>query len=233
MKKVSIRSSLKNRILTGLLVTAPIVITVFVFYVAFVKLDSVLGSFLANYVTLPGGKPIPGVGLVALVAIITGFGIITRSYAGKLFVKTIDTLFRSIPLVKVLYNSIKQAGNIIASNKLVFKKVLLVDMTETGVKGLAFLTSDSTLKTIDGKRYISVFFPSAPTPTTGFMLFVPEERTVEIEIDMESALKMVVSGGMLRPENFTLQGRKVSYETVDSRGHREQPRDPCAYNSGG
>ncbi|RKZ34656.1 hypothetical protein DRQ19_00640 [bacterium] len=139
----------------------------------------------------------------------------TRSYAGKFFVKTIDTLFRSIPLVRVLYNSIKQAGNIIASNKLVFKKVLLVDMTETGVKGLAFLTSDSTLKTIDGRRYISVFFPSAPTPTTGFMLFVPEERTVEIDIDIESAPKMFVSGGMLRPENITLEGKKVSYETVD------------------
>lgn len=194
----------KDYLIAGLLIVAPIVLTIYVLIWSFNLLDGILGPLIYNLL----GRKIPGVGLIAGIMITLAAGFFTRGWIAKKIMKWAEATVSRLPLIRPLYGTIKQLTSALlsGSDKSLFKRVVLLEYPRKGIWSLGFVTSDSdsplSSKLIDksGKQLISVFVVSAPNPTTGWLTLAPEEELTTLNISVEEALKLVVSGGYIKPE---------------------------------
>jgi len=194
----------KDYLIAGLLIVAPIVLTIYVLVWSFNLLDGILGPLIYNLL----GRRIPGVGLIVGILITLLAGFFTRGWLAKRAVKWAETTVSKLPLVRPLYGTLKQLTNALlsGSDKNLFKRVVLLEYPRKGIWSIGFVTCDSdselSSKLVDkaGKRLVSVFVVSAPNPTTGWLALAPEEELMTINISVEEALKLVVSGGYIKPE---------------------------------
>ena len=203
-KTKSVLIRIKDYLLAGLLILAPIVITIYVLVWSFNLLDGILGPFIYRLL----GRRLPGVGLVAglLITLIAGF--ITRGWLARRIMKWAESMVAKLPLIRPLYMTIKQLTDAMlsGSDKNLFKKVVLLEYPRQGIWSVGFVTSEDVgeigqeIRRKTGKRLVSVFVVSAPNPTTGWLALVPEEEMTVLDISVEQALKLVVSGGYIRPE---------------------------------
>ena len=149
------------------------------------------------------GFEIPGLGIVisAMVIFITGFFL--TNIAGRRIISFWENLLDRIPLVRSIYSSVKQVTHtILSSDNDTFNEVLLIEYPRKGVWTLCFKTSDSpkTFAEATGKDLVTVFVPTTPNPTSGFILFVPREDVKKMDLDVEDALKLVMSLGVVTPD---------------------------------
>jgi len=192
---------LKDYLLSGLLVVAPIVLTLFVLIWAFNLLDGILGPFIYRI----AGRSLPGVGLVAGLLITLLTGVVTRGWFAKRAVKWAESLLARLPLIRPLYGTLKQLTNALlsGSDKNLFKRVVLLEYPRKGIWSIGFVTSEDNsgfskhIKDKCGENLISVFVVSAPNPTTGWLALVPETELIDADMSVEEALKLVVSGGYI------------------------------------
>jgi len=200
----SVFIKIKDYLLAGLLILAPIVITIYVLIWSFNLLDGILGPFIYRML----GRRLPGVGLVAglLITLLAGF--ITRGWLARRIMKWAERMVTKLPLIRPLYMTIKQLTDAMlsGSDKNLFKKVVLLEYPRQGIWSVGFVTSEDVgeigeeIRRKTGKKLASVFVVSAPNPTTGWLALVPEEEMTVLDISVEQALKLVVSGGYIRPE---------------------------------
>ena len=205
-------AKLRKYIITGLLIWVPLGITIFVIKLLVNLMDQTI-------VLLPPawrpealfGFEIPGLGIVisAMVIFITGFFL--TNIAGRRIIGLWENLLDRIPLVRSIYSSVKQVTHtILSSDKDTFNEVLLIEYPRKGVWTLCFKTSDSP-KTFDeatGKDLVTVFVPTTPNPTSGFILFVPREDVKKMDLDVEDALKLVMSLGVVTPDGKPVAATK-------------------------
>ena len=197
-------AKLRKYIITGLLIWVPLGITIFVIKLLVDLMDKTM-------VLLPPawrpeaifGFDIPGLGIVlsAMIVFITGFFL--TNFAGKRLIKLWESILDRIPLVRSIYSSVKQVTQtILSSDSNTFNEVLLIEYPRKGLWTLCFKTSDSpesfTEKT--NKDLITVFIPTTPNPTSGFIIFVDKNDVKKIDIDVEDALKLVMSLGVVTPD---------------------------------
>lgn len=195
---------LRTYIITGLLIWIPLGITIFV-----IKL---LVNLMDNTIVLlpPAWRPvalfgfdIPGLGIVisAMVIFITGFFL--TNLAGRRIIGFWENLLDRIPLVRSIYSSVKQVtSTILSSDSNTFNEVLLIEYPRKGVWTICFKTNNSPKIFSDaiGQDLITVFVPTTPNPTSGFILFVPKDEVKKMDMDVEDALKLVMSLGVVTPE---------------------------------
>jgi len=184
---------------TGLIVLVPIVITVYVVIGLFNFADSILGRYINRYIFLYFGYKIPGLGIIFSFLIIILVGFIATYLRLRAF-KKVEALILKFPLIGKIYGPTKKIVNFLFSSKeSTFKRVVLVEFPKQGVYSLAFVTGKSSYKFDEkiGKKMVNVFIPSSPSPLTGFTYFVPEEKLIYLDISIEEAVKIIVSGGML------------------------------------
>ncbi len=202
---------LRTYFITGLLVVTPGVLTVFLIWWLFNLIDGILGGFL-NFilVDLFGFEqmiePIRGLGFVAILLLIFFTGMFARNYFGKKFIRLGEWILKSIPFVNIVYNTIKQISNAFISEKReVFTKVVLFEYPRKGVYRIGFLTRSSSgeVKEKFQDEMVGVFVPSTPNPTSGFLLFVPKNEVIDLDMSIEDSLKLVISGGAILPETVT------------------------------
>lgn len=203
-KTKSILIRIKDYLLAGLLILAPIVITVYVLIWSFNLLDGILGPFIYRMI----GRRLPGIGLIAglLITLIAGF--ITRGWLARRIMKWAESMVAKLPLIRPLYMTAKQLTDAMlsGSDKNLFKKVVLLEYPREGIWSVGFVTSEDVgeigqeIRKKTGKQMASVFVVSAPNPTTGWLALVPQEEMVDLDISVEQALRLVVSGGYIRPE---------------------------------
>lgn len=197
-------AKLRKYIITGLLIWVPLGITIFV-----IKL--LVGLMDQTMLLLPPawrpeaifGFDIPGLGIVlsAMIVFITGF--ILTNIAGRRLIKLWESILDRIPLVRSIYSSVKQVTQtILSSDSNTFNEVLLIQYPRKGLWTLCFKTSDSpkSFEEATGKDLITVFVPTTPNPTSGFILFVEKNDVKKMDIDVEDALKLVMSLGVVTPE---------------------------------
>ena len=200
-------AKLRKYIITGLLIWVPLGITIFV-----IKL--LVGLMDQTLVLLPPawrpeavfGFNIPGLGIVisAMIVFITGF--ILTNLAGKQLINLWENFLDRIPLVRSIYSAVKQVmQTILSSDNNTFNEVLLIEYPRKGVWTIGFKTSDSpeSFDAVTNQDLITVFVPTTPNPTSGFILFVPKPDVIKMDIDVEDALKMVMSLGVVTPETIT------------------------------
>ena len=173
---------LMNYFLKGLLVFVPAALTVFAIVLVFTKLDGLLKI------------PVPGLGLVITILLITLIGFLASNFIGKKLFTLVDGLFTKMPVVKMLYSAIKDLIEAFAGEKKSFDKPAIVELTPGGAKALGFITRDD-LKFLSLSNHVSVYFPQSYN-FAGSVLIFPAERVMPTDIDSSEAMAFVVSGGV-------------------------------------
>jgi len=172
--------------LRGLLVFVPAALTVFAVVWAFTKLDGILSKFF--HVTFPG------LGLAITIAAILLIGVLASNFAGRWFFRLVDKLFTRLPLVKLLYNSLKDFIGAFAGGKKSFDKPALVELLPGGPLAVGFITRES-LDMLGLADHVAVYFPQSYN-FAGSVLVIPAARVRPLEVDSSEAMAFVVSGGV-------------------------------------
>lgn len=202
---------LKTIFLAGLAVSVPIGLTIYILFFLIDLMDGLLRVIPAavHPETLLGVR-IPGLGAIATVALVFLAGLVTTSYAGARFFRFTETLVERIPLVRGIYQAIKQIVQTMVSKEgQSFKRVVLVEFPRQGLYTVAFVTGSVTgeLRRKTGERGISIFVPTTPNPTSGYYMIVSEDCVTDLEMSVEEAFKLIISGGMLAPAENNKQLR--------------------------
>lgn len=194
---------MRKYIIAGLLVWMPLGITFLVVRAIVGFLDRTLLLLPQNY--QPDnflGIHIPGLGVLLAVVLVLATGMIVANFLGKKIVASWESLLSQIPLVRTLYAGVKQIMEaVLAADGKSFRKVLLLEYPRRGLWSLAFMTSDNLgeVQEKTGGKVISVFVPTTPNPTSGFVLMVPANDVIELDMSVEEGLKLIISMGVVVP----------------------------------
>ena len=145
---------------------------------------------------------LPGFGLLLSVIILTFVGALTAGFLGRWWVKFGDRLIARVPVLRVVYMAVKQIlETIVRDQNNAFQRVVLIEYPRKGLWVIAFVTNEvSGIKEMP-KDTLAVFVPTTPNPTSGFVIYVPREDTIESSIAVEDAIKLVISVGMITSKN--------------------------------
>ena len=203
---ISILTKFRRFFLTGLLVTAPIIITIYVTWLVITFIDIKVANLLPEYLDFRKALPfqIPGLGLLIVVFVITLIGAITPGLIGRNLLKIGEMILFKTPVIRTIYSSIKQImETVMSTNSKSFKEVVLVEYPRKDLWVIAFVTS-SVKGEIDNKikksNLVSIFVPTTPNPTSGFLLFVAKKDLIYLDMQVEQAVKLVISGGIVSPK---------------------------------
>ena len=207
---ISILAKFRRFFLTGLLVTAPIIITIYVTWLVITFIDVKVANLLPEYLDFRKALPfqIPGLGLVIVIFVITLIGAITPGLIGRNLLKLGEMILFKTPVIRTVYSSIKQImETVMSTNSKSFKEVVLVEYPRKDIWVIAFVTS-SVKGEIDNKikksKLVSIFVPTTPNPTSGFLLFVAKKDLIYLDMPVEQAVKLVISGGIVSPKQKKL-----------------------------
>ena len=201
------KSIIRRYLITGLLAWVPLGVTIFIIKIFAGYLSGLVNVLPAKWQPdhligfhIPGLSAIIGIIVILLVLFITG--LLASNFFGRYLLGLGDDLLEHIPLVRSIYTTVKQISDTMFSKKgKAFRKVVLIRYPHKDSWSLAFLTSDS-LGEIEVKapnRLISVFIPTTPNPTSGFLILVPPEDVIALDMTVDEAFKMIVSLGVIAP----------------------------------
>ncbi|WED44295.1 DUF502 domain-containing protein [Legionella cardiaca] len=193
----------RRYLFAGLVVWLPIVVTFIVLRFIIEMLDKTMsllpGSYHPDKVL---GIHIPGLGVILSLVIILVTGIIATNYFGQRLVDFGEKILAKIPLVRSIYNAAKQViSALFATNSQAFRKVLLIEYPRKGIWSLAFLTGSTNGSLISqhtGEEMLSLFVPTTPNPTSGFLMMIPKRDAIEISMTVDEALKFIISLGVMQ-----------------------------------
>jgi len=181
---------LRNKFFLGLLVIVPVSATIWLLIWVFNGIDNILQPIIKSV----WGHPVPGVGFGIIILLIFLAGIIASNVIGKRIIVFGETLLNRVPLVRQVYGGIRQVlRSFVAPGETGFTQVVFVEFPRKGMRSIAFVTNK--LYTKSGDQLFTIFIPTAPNPTTGFLQIVKEDEIVPTDITVEDALRMVVSAG--------------------------------------
>jgi len=197
-------SLLQRYFISGLLVWLPIWITLLVIKFLFDIMSETLSLLPHKYQPdVLFGFHIPGIGVLITLLVILGTGVIVANFIGKRLVVVWDAIIGRIPLVRSVYTGVKQVVHtLFTPGGQSFRKVLLVEYPRTGLWTIAFQTGDSTpevQKSLNENDMVSLFVPTTPNPTSGFLMMTPRKNVIELDMSVEQALKFVISLGVVQP----------------------------------
>jgi|SRR5690554_247264 len=195
---------LRNVFFAGLLLILPVITTITLVKIAFQWVDGLLAEPMEKFLKIH----LPGFGLVLVVLIIMLTGFVATNLLGKKLIVFFERLVRRIPLIGGIYGTIKQITQALTSTqKTVFRSVVLVEYPRKGAYTAGFVIGEplAELKEKNGKRFLAVYVPTVPNPTSGYLINVPAEETEPLDLSVEEALQYFISVGMVRPD---LRSRK-------------------------
>ena len=195
---------MRRYLIAGLLVWLPIVVTVAVF-------SLLLGVMERSIELIPDpykpeqliGFDIPGLGVILTVLVLLLTGLLTANIVGNRLVAWSEKLVHRIPLIRTVYSASKKFAEVVFSDSgESFKQVLLIQYPRKGVWSLAFQTSTDLgeVQHRTGEQLICTFVPTTPNPTSGFIIMVPRNEAVVLDMPVEDALKMIISLGVVVPD---------------------------------
>jgi uncharacterized membrane protein len=152
------------------------------------------------------------IALLVFVALMWVTGFFLATYLGRWIYWIFDRIFRRVPLVRVVYPAVKQVTDFFLSdNPIPYSRVVAVPYPRKGIYALGFLTSEGMkrLESVGGEQMVSIFIPSTPTPLTGFTIFVKRSELVSLDVTVDEAVKTLISGGVVVPENERYPGSPV------------------------
>lgn len=217
---------LRNYLLTGIIVAAPLGITVFL-TVSFINyVDGFVKPLLParynpeNYVSFP----LPGSGLVLAVVALTFLGFVTANIFGRTVIRIGESILNRLPLIRSLYAALKQIFETILSERShTFRKAGLIEYPREGLWAVVFIATDAkgeiSHRLPEDDDVVSVFLPTTPNPTSGFLLFVPRRDVVMLDMSVEEAAKLVISAGLITPD-WPPRGRRAPVAAANDKAAR-------------
>ena len=195
---------LQKYLIAGLLVWLPILVTVLLFRFLITLMDQTL-ILLPSQIRPEAviGFKLPGLGLILTLLVLIVTGIFAANFVGKSMVNFGEKIFKKIPIVRSVYSAAKNFADIVFSDTgQSFKKVLLIQYPRKGVYSLAFQTSTNLgeVQKKTGSDVVCTFVPTTPNPTSGFIIIIPKEDVIEMDMEVDEAFKMIVSLGVVVPE---------------------------------
>ncbi|WP_369798733.1 DUF502 domain-containing protein [Achromobacter sp. DMS1] len=191
---------IKKYFITGLLIWVPLVITVWVLGLLVATLEGFVPSFLSAESLF--GVDIPGFRFLLVIVVVLLTGVFAANLIGRSMVEQWERLLGRIPLVRSIYNSVKQVSDtVLAPNGQAFRRAVLVQYPRAGAWTIAFVTGTPGGEVADKLEgdLISVYVPTTPNPTSGFFLMVPRGDTLDLNMSVDAALKYIVSMGVVAP----------------------------------
>ncbi len=219
-KRVTLLGRSRRNFFTGLAVVLPVVISISLALWLFNQAAGVSDILLFPFNHVPGLEAgyiwkdsINGergeelywwwevVAILEAVVLIGLLGFLTRYYVGKKLVQLMDYVLMNVPLLGKIYGTVKQVNQAFTSEKKSsFKQVVMVEFPRKGLFSVGFVTAEQ-VKTDEGESIISIFVPTTPNPTTGFLLVLPESKVVKLDMSVADGIKYIVSLGAVPPEN--------------------------------
>lgn len=197
---------LRRHFTLGFFLLVPLLFTYLVLRLAFDFLDGFL-SEPANYVF---GRDVPGVGLVALIAIVYLGGLAASNFVGRRVFRTVQDLLMAVPLVRTIYGIGKNLIDSLSEDSQTgLKRVVVVEYPRPGIWAIGFLTGFSELA--EGEPCALVYIPTAPLPNSGWIGAFPLDQVFDTEMNVQAAMQMVLSGGILYPKRI---GKRPLQESI-------------------
>ncbi|TKJ41833.1 hypothetical protein CEE37_04500 [candidate division LCP-89 bacterium B3_LCP] len=200
---------IRRNLIAGILVLLPLYFTWVILVWLFLMIDGIFNRVatraLVSALKLPISEDqiIYGLGVITLLAVVFITGWLARNYFGNRLLRWFNHWLDRIPIVKTVYRTLRQLSEaILSSGGDAFQKPVLIEYPRKGLFTLVFKTGNTQgpVKNAIGEECISVFLPSTPNPTTGYILFVPISDVHEVEMNTQDALKLIISGGVINPD---------------------------------
>jgi len=205
------RKNIKNIMLTGVAAIIPVGVTAYILYIIIKAMNNLVKIIPYQYQPdqiLP--FHVPGLGIIFTLILIFLVGLITKSYLGRKAVTLGELIVGKIPLVRGIYNAVKQLVDAIISDKgNSFKKVVLIEYPRRGLYSIAFVTGDTRgeVKEKTSDDAMNLFVPTTPNPTSGFYIVIPSSHVIPLTMTVEEAFTLIMSGGIITPESTTAKVR--------------------------
>jgi len=201
----------RRYLVAGLLVWIPLGATLMLIRFAIGQMDKSIsllphnfqpGVLLQNWFGTENPVEIPGFGVILIIIVVLLTGVLAANFVGRAFVGGWESLLNRIPIVRAIYGGAKNFAEIVFSDSgQSFKKVLLIEYPRKGLYSLAFQTANR-LGEIEGRTgddVVCCFVPTTPNPTSGFIIIVPRKDIIELDMEVDEALKMIISLGVVVP----------------------------------
>ncbi len=200
----SFLARLRGYLIAGILVTAPLTITVYltisiINFIDFRVVRLIPPQYNPNEY-LPFS--VPGLGVILMVLFLIGVGMLTANFFGRFFVRMSEYFLDRMPIVRSLYGATKQIfETVLAHQSQAFREVVLIEYPRKGIWVIGFITGPTKgqIQDLTEQETVNVFLPTTPNPTSGFLLFVPREDVYFLDMTVEEGLKLVVSAGIINP----------------------------------
>jgi uncharacterized membrane protein len=198
---------LRAYFLAGVIIVAPISLTIYIVLAVIQFFDAAVTALIPARYNPNQFLPfnLPGLGLVLVLSGLTLIGMLTANFLGRAVMRLGESIVNRMPVVRNLYSTLKQIfETVFAQTSRSFREVVLVEYPRRGIWVIGFVTGRTTGEVQESRPedLINVFLPTTPNPTSGFLLFIPREDLITLDMTIEQGIKMVISGGIVTPESF-------------------------------
>lgn len=209
IKKKGLMARIRSWFLTGLLVTAPVMLTIYITWLFIDIIDSNVNALIPNRlrelieIKAPHIGALPGLGLLIGLIVITFIGALAAGFFGRWLIRIGENILNRMPVVRTIYGASKQIlETILTTQSNAFREVVLVEYPRKNLWVVGFVTGNTEGEV--GRKIsdvtVNVFIPTTPNPTSGFLLFCPKKDLIYLDMGVEDAVKLVVSGGIVTPD---------------------------------
>lgn len=217
-------SGFRNSFLTGVVVIAPVGFTVWLIWTVIGWVDGFILPFVPSQYqpeellkAILGEDVrvnIRGLGVVFFLVFTTFIGWIAKGLLGRTFIRSAENLVNRMPVVRSVYSGVKQiAETVFAQADRSFEKACLIEYPRRGIWAIGFISTTAkgevSKRSGSGQKMQSIFVPTTPNPTSGFLLFFPAEDVIELDMSVEDAAKLVISAGLVYPEDLPVKELKA------------------------
>jgi len=225
--KKGLMMRLRAYFMAGILITAPISITIYLAWLFITYVDDKVTPLIPvryNPETyLPYG--LPGLGVVVVVVGLTLIGALTAGFVGRFFQRVWERVMDKVPVLRGIYKALKQIlETVLAQQSNAFREAVLVEYPRRGMWVIAFITgvTEGEVQSLTEDKVINLFVPTTPNPTSGFLIFAPASDIVPLSMSVEEAMKMVISGGIITPQDLRSAAEKSIPRVRSTEGERPE-----------
>lgn len=222
--------------LTGIILSLPTVVTLYVLWVGFHWVDGLVGSMLQAIV----GHSVPGLGVATFVGLIFLAGLFGTNFLGRRLLDWFDQLMEKIPIIRSIYGTVRQILDSFVLGESTFREVVIIEYPRPGIYSLGFVTGEengdiirregdvtpgaagAAMGAAPQTSLVRVFVPTTPNPTSGFLVIVPANQVTRTKITVQEGMKAVVSGGVLWPPGLSAPPASQANGPVDGPGDRQE-----------
>ena len=213
--------SIRTAFITGLLILLPLGVTIFIIGIVLDRIGNPASELFFNFIDqnireLPTVEiPLQLLSLLIVFLIITALGYFSRIFIGQLFLRFFERILTRLPLISQVYNTVKQLVDTFSQQKkAVFQEVVMIEYPRKGIYAIGFLTNKAKgeVQSLTGENLVNVFVPTTPNPTSGFLLMLPYDDVIPMQMSVADGMKTIISGGAVTP-SFEDSGTNNSLDT--------------------